>query len=164
MPGRSSFGRWNRKTGEFEWKDSVMPVGPRRARMAGLPMNLRLYTTRETAVILRHSIYWVRDQIKAGKIKAIRLGSGYYVTVLEIARQMGMTGSRPGDVCWNGSENFGKRIPRRRSPASVTPGNDMRPGDSTVAPAVSGRAIFTSAQPAVPSVKVPRPLITSPGK
>jgi len=162
MAGRSGFGRWNKMTGEFEWKDSVMPVGPRRARNAGLPMNLRLYTTREAAVVLRHSVYWVRDQIKAGRIRARKFGNGYFITVLELARVMGETsfGGGGSRVCWNASENFGKKLPRRKLPRVTNiPGNGTSPGLSTAGSAVSGRAIFTSGRPAAP-----RPLITSPGK
>lgn len=155
MGGR--FGKWNKKTGVFEWNDAMMPVGPRRARAAGLPMNLRLYTVRETAVVLRHSIYWVRAQIRADRIRAIKLGNGYFITVLELARVMG--GVTGFEKCGTGSANSGKT---RHRPVTNTSGNGTSPGASTAGSAGSGRATFTSGRPRSPVI--PRPLITSPGK
>ena len=150
-------------TGQFEWKDSVMPVGPRRARMAGLPMNLRIYTTREVAVILRHSVYWVRDEIKAGRIRAKKLGTGYFVTVLELARLMGETGFKK---CGVGSANSGKKSSgrtgtRKSSPASNTNGAETAKDFYGVRDAADALLTSTST-PA--GKKLPRPLITSPGR
>ena len=71
----------------------------------GKGVRVRLYTTREVAVVLRHSVQWVLTQINRKKMKASMYGNQYFITGQEIQRWMGYG---------RGMRDFGKLAKRRK--------------------------------------------------
>lgn len=63
----------------------------------GYNRKVRLYTVREAAVIMRHGPQWIRDQIRSGKMSAVRFGQEYFIHSFELNRWMGNSprGSQP---------------------------------------------------------------------
>ena len=63
----------------------------------GYGRQVRLFTVREVAVILRHRPEWVREQIRSGKMSAVRFGQAYFIHSFELNRWMGNSprGSKP---------------------------------------------------------------------
>ncbi len=79
------------KPGKHE--HTVIPKSRIRAVLAGEKLRgAHIYTTREVAVIMRHSLVWVQRMIRGGQIKAVRLGGQYFVNENEIRRLKGVKG------------------------------------------------------------------------
>lgn len=69
----------------------VDPVAVRNM-VAGLDTRTKLYTLREAAVVLRHAPITMRAWIKAGKLKARKMGGQWFVSGYELSRQIGEVG------------------------------------------------------------------------
>ncbi len=63
----------------------------------GYGRQVRLFTVREVAVILRHRPEWVREKIRSGDMSAVRFGQAYFIHSFELNRWMGNSprGSKP---------------------------------------------------------------------
>lgn len=69
----------------------IDPVAVRNM-VAGLDTRTKLYTLREAAVVLRHAPITMRAWIKAGKLKARKMGGQWFVSGYELSRQIGEVG------------------------------------------------------------------------
>lgn len=65
-------------------------IDPARAKAARHGIKAHIYTAREAGALLRHSAGWVRKQIKAGRIRAVRLGVQVFIPEREILRLKGI--------------------------------------------------------------------------
>lgn len=78
-------------------EDKQLPATRKITVGLGYNPSIRIYTLREVSVMLRHSVWWLREQIKAGRLSAVYFGGRYFVHHLEVARWMGLVprGSDP---------------------------------------------------------------------
>lgn len=82
---------------KIDWMLPAVPTGKinqasARATQSGMDYRHKLFTVREAAAIFRHSVEWVRKEIRAKRIKARRLGNAYYIPGFEITRLLGGIG------------------------------------------------------------------------
>jgi len=75
-----------------KWANINIPAPRVRAALLGERRGAHIYTTREVAVLLRHSMLWVQRMVREGRIRAVRLGGQYFINENEVMRLKGVKG------------------------------------------------------------------------